>query len=297
MALTVDSKSKKIFAEIQNGDHMEKYMCEISACENPVCTCGTTYIDLIPAKTEDENGEPVPPKKVRLNINEKKIENKNKRAAPKEDLTFARRFLSQLDENDFRILHKTSFLFKNEITEKAPLDTIDAYFDFDEVEYNGLMYAYNDVLPYGDQLQITVDGRKCLILDQYCLLPHCACTDTILNIFSTNQKGETGDELCTISLKYKKGKWEGFEQLSENISLKTYKAAILAQIPNFYAQLKERHVKLKAIYAHCKKKHHSPNEKRQLPKVGRNDPCPCGSGKKYKKCCLNNAELNRNMGI
>ncbi len=22
------------------------------------------------------------------------------------------------------------------------------------------------------------------------------------------------------------------------------------------------------------------------PKVGRNDPCPCGSGLKYKKCCL-----------
>ncbi len=22
-------------------------------------------------------------------------------------------------------------------------------------------------------------------------------------------------------------------------------------------------------------------------KAGRNDPCPCGSGKKYKKCCLN----------
>ena len=27
--------------------------------------------------------------------------------------------------------------------------------------------------------------------------------------------------------------------------------------------------------------------RRNLPKVGRNDPCPCGSGKKYKKCCLN----------
>jgi uncharacterized protein YecA (UPF0149 family) len=24
--------------------------------------------------------------------------------------------------------------------------------------------------------------------------------------------------------------------------------------------------------------------KRDRPKVGRNDPCPCGSGKKYKKC-------------
>jgi SEC-C motif-containing protein len=24
---------------------------------------------------------------------------------------------------------------------------------------------------------------------------------------------------------------------------------------------------------------------RSGPKIGRNDPCPCGSGKKYKKCC------------
>lgn len=27
-------------------------------------------------------------------------------------------------------------------------------------------------------------------------------------------------------------------------------------------------------------------EVRDEPKVGRNDPCTCGSGKKYKKCCL-----------
>lgn len=25
---------------------------------------------------------------------------------------------------------------------------------------------------------------------------------------------------------------------------------------------------------------------RETPRIGRNDPCPCGSGKKYKKCCL-----------
>lgn len=27
--------------------------------------------------------------------------------------------------------------------------------------------------------------------------------------------------------------------------------------------------------------------KRKSPKIGRNDPCPCGSGNKFKKCCLN----------
>jgi SWIM/SEC-C metal-binding protein len=26
------------------------------------------------------------------------------------------------------------------------------------------------------------------------------------------------------------------------------------------------------------------------PDVGRNDPCPCGSGLKFKKCCLNKYE-------
>lgn len=27
--------------------------------------------------------------------------------------------------------------------------------------------------------------------------------------------------------------------------------------------------------------------RKNKPKIGRNDPCPCGSGKKYKRCCLN----------
>ncbi|MDX2159166.1 MAG: SEC-C metal-binding domain-containing protein [Hyphomicrobiaceae bacterium] len=37
--------------------------------------------------------------------------------------------------------------------------------------------------------------------------------------------------------------------------------------------------------------HHAPvvTYQRSAPKVGRNDPCPCGSGKKHKKCCLETA--------
>ena len=32
--------------------------------------------------------------------------------------------------------------------------------------------------------------------------------------------------------------------------------------------------------------------KRVTAKVGRNDPCPCGSGKKHKKCCGKIARLD-----
>lgn len=31
---------------------------------------------------------------------------------------------------------------------------------------------------------------------------------------------------------------------------------------------------------------HGPPPVKAAPKVGRNDPCPCGSGRKYKQCCL-----------
>ena len=35
-----------------------------------------------------------------------------------------------------------------------------------------------------------------------------------------------------------------------------------------------------------KSKKSSPGSKKRGKKIGRNSPCPCGSGKKYKKCCL-----------
>jgi uncharacterized protein YecA (UPF0149 family) len=30
----------------------------------------------------------------------------------------------------------------------------------------------------------------------------------------------------------------------------------------------------------------APKAHATVPRAGRNDPCPCGSGNKYKRCCL-----------
>ncbi len=35
---------------------------------------------------------------------------------------------------------------------------------------------------------------------------------------------------------------------------------------------------------------------RERRKVGRNEPCPCGSGKKYKKCCLRSGQNRSDLG-
>lgn len=64
---------------------------------------------------------------------------------------------------------------------------------------------------------------------------------------------------------------EGFEQLDKmtDKELAQKQSAVLDGV--------------QAIYSHFKKLRNKPvvNDN----KVGRNDPCPCGSGKKYKKCC------------
>ena len=33
------------------------------------------------------------------------------------------------------------------------------------------------------------------------------------------------------------------------------------------------------------------------PKVGRNDPCPCGSGKKYKNCCGKQYKTRKKLNL
>ena len=34
-----------------------------------------------------------------------------------------------------------------------------------------------------------------------------------------------------------------------------------------------------------------------MAKAGRNDPCPCGSGRKYKRCCLEKDEATEHAAL
>ncbi len=44
--------------------------------------------------------------------------------------------------------------------------------------------------------------------------------------------------------------------------------------------------KIDGTWLYCGGKDVAPEQfRRDTPKIGRNEPCPCGSGKKYKKCC------------
>ncbi len=62
------------------------------------------------------------------------------------------------------------------------------------------------------------------------------------------------------------------------------KASWLYELPQWDSLISEE--KRKELYHECKI---AGTVKREEKKVYPNDPCPCGSGKKYKKCCGKNA--------
>ncbi len=289
--LNVDTESKNIFVTFRHNDSVEKYICSISACKNPVCTCGIINLDLRPSDAVvDGDGDNIAAIRVEIDIYKKSLAYRDKKKIPKEQLQFAKLFVKKLDDSDFKILYKEYFALKNTNTESADPASIDAYFEFDEIEDNGSMPAYNDILPYGDQMGVKINDTLYMIFDQHCILPKCTCTDSVLNFLELEVAGKTtGKELCTVWVNYKKKEWFDLDGSSLPFSIEKLKSVVEEQAPDIYKRLRKRKNRLKAIYANCKKRHFASSHPPRLPKVGRNDLCPCGSGKKYKKCCLQGA--------
>ena len=85
-------------------------------------------------------------------------------------------------------------------------------------------------------------------------------------------------------VEYKREGYEMFEQMIAAIQEETLRRVYLARIQTGASVKRERVAKVTGESAGgdqtVKKK-----PVKKVKKPGRNDPCPCGSGKKYKKCC------------
>jgi len=279
---SIDHEPGKLIASIQIGGICLNYDCSTLCCDNPVCNCGILYIEFLPRGHED-TVDATSPITVDFDVVGKTVGYKDKKKVPKEQLEFAKLLSARMDDQDFQLLGKYYLAYKKEQTESAALDEIEVEFDYAGVENEGMMYAYKDVLPYGDHLAVSFNGESCVFLDQYCLVPKCSCTDVYLTFFQENASEEPVQELFTVGLNYTNNKWSTVNRGAVPVDLKAVRSAVEEQFPDIRQRLRRRHQKLKTIYAHCKKR--DLKQPLDLPKVGRNDPCPCGSGKKFKKCC------------
>ncbi len=83
---------------------------------------------------------------------------------------------------------------------------------------------------------------------------------------------------------------EMFDEMIEKIREETVKFMLFAspvQEAKAKAAAAQKQAELKNLGGKAEKR--QPVVKKSFEKIGRNDPCPCGSGKKYKQCCGRNA--------
>lgn len=286
MVFQQDKETGDYMALILEEGIQKTYECSFEACKNPICSCRTVDVILVPAQDTIRENVRLSSRRIQVDLVEKKITFPSDGSAYPEDSAFADLFFSQLSDEDFTFLDKKYLAYKNKISESADGEGFEDFFDYEAVERDGLMYAYNDVLPYGNQMRITINHRKYLIFDQFCLLPGCSCTDTVLEFQPDTKEKPTQETPFSLNLTYTRKRWNTDEDLPGSITLAAVRSAIEEKFPDFYRSLRIRHEKLKRIYQKCRKREFLPAQPAQSSKVGRNDPCPCGSGKKFKKCCL-----------
>ena len=83
---------------------------------------------------------------------------------------------------------------------------------------------------------------------------------------------------------YKFAAYDMFDEMSEHIQEDTLKMLYRVRI-----QTEVKQEEPKQMFTNKDDSLVKQPKKRSEEKVGRNDPCPCGSGKKYKQCCGRNA--------
>ena len=288
MVFAIDDTSGRIVASVPTGDGVETFDCVAQACRNPACRCRTVTVTFRErAPGVPGTAAPPPARKVGLDIGTRSIDATFRKSAAQSDVAFAEALLAAMEPADFDRLAELHFMIKRHETEHAKAAEIQVQFDFDGIERASMMQTYNDILPFAETIQVVVDDVEYVVLDQYCVKHRCGCTDAHLSLLPINDGAGAHETTSSVDVNYKTKTWERVADEPPPCEVATFRRLMENAIPDLYPKLRSRHERLCAIYAHARKRARPVAADSTLQQsVGRNDPCPCGSAKKFKKCCM-----------
>lgn len=147
---------------------------------------------------------------------------------------------------------------------------------------DGRMVGFSRIFGYEHLLHLVWDDRNYAIMDHYCVKLGCKCTTIVLDFYDGFSEGGEITPCSSIWYDYITGEIKDCKDLKNNVARR-----IGSEFDDEIRLIFEkRHDLLKELAESFLKNGDSIHGSRKREKVGRNDPCPCGSGKKYKKCCL-----------
>jgi uncharacterized protein YecA (UPF0149 family) len=123
----------------------------------------------------------------------------------------------------------------------------------------------------------------------YCINPGCSCKDITVS-FAEFDEDNNPKELGAVGIDLKQYRIDEIQQIGTPAETLTQIWRKFQKEAGVKQTLKSRQKEMKIIGKEIAKLSRI-NRSQDLKaisksKLGRNAPCPCGSGKKYKKCCL-----------
>ena len=273
------------------------FLLEAKACNNPDCQCRDVFIK---AMDIDENLPPfdeiviesdlfsdvhgeildgVPILHLKIDVDTGRLVADKNQIIGVPEAELIRRIDHEMKKRDLLAIFQNRWrIAKNE--------NIEAYKEKDWSWWEpGQMVSWREVFPNSFDVLIEKDEKVVFFDDQYCVNPGCNCNDVSL-AFLEAEDSEV-NILGMLSVDIVKWKIENSEP--ENLTVRELKALLKEfkkQFPFIKSELSDRRQRIRKAMAEVLMYEPPPQSPFKQKKIGRNDPCPCGSGKKYKKCCL-----------
>lgn len=283
-------------------------------CQNPCCPCGVVGFDCRDevAAGATTPSRPLPPP-VQFDLDVFKRTLSPRKQSDPEGLALGKAFVAEAKTEPWEWLQKQFMSVKAWHMRTMDLDSLHAEFPPEVLAGDGSMVGYAEVFPWSDAFVFARNDGEWLVADQYCVAPGCKCTETVLVFCQPAAPCEQADEpprgAPALRFNYVSGKSELIEVQPGGPPVATLMQGLRAAHPDLVDTLRQRHQQLHRLARRLLPKSRSRARRRAAdaaelgfephheaapspapavraaPKVGRNDPCPCGSGRKYKKCC------------
>lgn len=292
----------------------QSFAVTLHICPNPVCPCAHVGFECrpLPALDAAEAGGPASPASLRFDLDMfKRAVYPQVKSSP-EGATLAGAVATELQASDWEALAQFFLATKRRQMEVMDLDTIEVVFPEVVMAGESSMVGYREVFPWGEAFEFAVGGARWMVRDLYCVQPGCTCTASALEFYRLPDGAMSAPVRLVpealLRYNYVSGKTEVEEAKQVRWAAGQSMEALRERYPDLAQIVSHRHQQLQRLGQRLLAK---PRRQRKRPfwsrlgggedpeesapasapkvaahpKVGRNDPCPCGSGRKFKKCC------------
>lgn len=148
------------------------------------------------------------------------------------------------------------------------------------------MVAWDEAMVGVRQDVFRVGEHVYAAIDHYCASEGCSCGEVLVDFAPVGVRGTALPTLLPGAVRvYKHGEATVEPEHEEHRErLEQLWSAFQKRHPRYRDRFARRAAVMQSLAGRIVGAPHA-EVARRAAKVGRNDPCPCGSGKKYKKCC------------